>query len=203
MVQKYQNEISPTIYYGISIKTNEKDLKIPNLQLPDWKHPYWMSLYVSTCYGHNEASCSIDGGELQVVLREGGDEAHVHHDDPVDLEQSEAEREVESKVMVQIMVIWQQIPEPGNCVLRSCDNFTLEDEFREPRGNKERGIEPMNQPNETRNGWKDESGKDALKWRYLFAMIAKRESSHNHEDTEDEKNEGYKKTSFVDRPYHS
>ena len=44
-VQKYQNEISPTIYYGISTKTNEKDLKIPNLQLPDWKHPYWMTLY--------------------------------------------------------------------------------------------------------------------------------------------------------------
>ena len=35
MVQKYQNEISPTIYYGISTKSNEKDLKIPNLQLPD------------------------------------------------------------------------------------------------------------------------------------------------------------------------
>ena len=46
MVQKYQNEISPTIYYGISTKTNEKDLKIPNLQLPDWKHPYWMTLYI-------------------------------------------------------------------------------------------------------------------------------------------------------------
>ena len=47
MVQKYQNEISPTIYYGISTKTNEKDLKIPNLQLPDWKHPYWMTLYIT------------------------------------------------------------------------------------------------------------------------------------------------------------
>ena len=35
MVHKDQNEISPTIYYGISTKTNEKDLKIPNLQLPD------------------------------------------------------------------------------------------------------------------------------------------------------------------------
>ena len=30
MVQKYQNEISPTFYYGISTKTSEKDLKIPN-----------------------------------------------------------------------------------------------------------------------------------------------------------------------------
>ena len=27
-------------------KTNEKDLKIPNLQPPDWKSPYWMSLYI-------------------------------------------------------------------------------------------------------------------------------------------------------------
>ena len=26
-------------------KNNEKDLKIPILQPPDWKHPYWMSLY--------------------------------------------------------------------------------------------------------------------------------------------------------------
>ena len=46
MVWKYQNEIAPTFYYGISTKTNEKDLKIPNLQPPDWKHPYWMSLYI-------------------------------------------------------------------------------------------------------------------------------------------------------------
>ena len=45
MVQKYQNEIPPIFYYGISTKTNEKDLKIPNLQPPDWKHPYWMTLY--------------------------------------------------------------------------------------------------------------------------------------------------------------
>ena len=45
MVQKYQNEIPPIFYYGISTKTNEKDLKIPNLQLPDWKSPYWMTLY--------------------------------------------------------------------------------------------------------------------------------------------------------------
>ena len=28
MVQKYQNEITPIFYYGISTKTNEKDLKI-------------------------------------------------------------------------------------------------------------------------------------------------------------------------------
>ena len=48
MVQKYQNEISPIFYYGISRKTYEKDLKIPTLQLPDWKSPYWMTLYVFT-----------------------------------------------------------------------------------------------------------------------------------------------------------
>ena len=46
MVQKYQNEISPIIYYGISTKINEKDIKIPILQPPDWKSPYWMSLYI-------------------------------------------------------------------------------------------------------------------------------------------------------------
>ena len=46
MVQKYQNEIAPIFYYGISTKTNEKGLKILNLQPPDWKHPYWMTLYI-------------------------------------------------------------------------------------------------------------------------------------------------------------
>ena len=46
MVWKCQNEISPIFYYGISEKTNEKDLKIPNIQPPDWKNPYWMSLYI-------------------------------------------------------------------------------------------------------------------------------------------------------------
>ena len=46
MVQKYQNEILPIFYYGISTKTNEKDLKISNLQPPDWKSPNWMSLYL-------------------------------------------------------------------------------------------------------------------------------------------------------------
>ena len=47
MVQNYQNEIAPIFYYGISKKTNEKDLKIPYLQPPDWKSPYWMTLYYS------------------------------------------------------------------------------------------------------------------------------------------------------------
>ena len=46
MVQKYQNEISPIFYYGISRKTYEKDLKIATLQLPDWKSLYWMTLYI-------------------------------------------------------------------------------------------------------------------------------------------------------------
>ena len=32
MVQKYQNEIPPIFYYGISTKTSEEDLNIPNLQ---------------------------------------------------------------------------------------------------------------------------------------------------------------------------
>ena len=41
----YQNEIAPIFYYGISTKTNEKDLKIHNLQPPEWKSPYWMTLY--------------------------------------------------------------------------------------------------------------------------------------------------------------
>ena len=47
MVQKYQNEIAPKFYYGISTKTNEKDLEIPNLQPSDWKSPYWMTLYIT------------------------------------------------------------------------------------------------------------------------------------------------------------
>ena len=45
MVQKYQNEIAPIFYYGIKTKTNEKHVKILTLQPPDWKHPYWMTLY--------------------------------------------------------------------------------------------------------------------------------------------------------------
>ena len=47
MIQKYRNEIAPIFYYGISKKTNEKDLKIPKLQPPDWNHPYWMTLYMT------------------------------------------------------------------------------------------------------------------------------------------------------------
>ena len=47
MVQRYQNEIAPIFYYGKSPKTNEKDLKILNLQPPDWGQPYWMTRYVN------------------------------------------------------------------------------------------------------------------------------------------------------------
>ena len=41
MVQKYQNEIAPIFYYGKSPKTDEKDLKIPNIWSSDWGQPYW------------------------------------------------------------------------------------------------------------------------------------------------------------------
>ena len=54
MVLKYQNEISPILYYEISTKTNEKDLKIPNLQPPDWKSPYWMTLYIGVQRSHTQ-----------------------------------------------------------------------------------------------------------------------------------------------------
>ena len=50
MVWKYQNEIVPIFYYGISKKTNEKDLKIPSLQPSDWKNLYWMSLYLNITF---------------------------------------------------------------------------------------------------------------------------------------------------------
>ena len=59
MVQKYRNEIAPIFYYGISKKTNEKDLKIPYLQPPDWNDPYWMSLYVVDMYVKMEWILSI------------------------------------------------------------------------------------------------------------------------------------------------
>ena len=47
MVQKYQNEISPIFYNGISTKTNEKDLKIPNLQALTLSRIIKMTLYNS------------------------------------------------------------------------------------------------------------------------------------------------------------
>ena len=45
MVQKYQNEIPPIFYYGISAKTNEKDPKIPNLQALTLGRIIKMTLY--------------------------------------------------------------------------------------------------------------------------------------------------------------
>ena len=45
MVQKYQNEIPPIFYYGISTKTSEKDLKIPNLQALTLGRIIKMTLY--------------------------------------------------------------------------------------------------------------------------------------------------------------
>ena len=51
IVQKYQNEISPILYYGISTKTNEKDLKVPNSQTPWLKkilYKYWSLLWSSS-----------------------------------------------------------------------------------------------------------------------------------------------------------
>ena len=45
MVQKYQNEIPPIFYYGISTKTSEKDLKIPNLQALTLSRIIKMTLY--------------------------------------------------------------------------------------------------------------------------------------------------------------
>ena len=41
----YQSEIAPTFYYGISAKTDEKDLKIPNLQAPTLGRIIKMTLY--------------------------------------------------------------------------------------------------------------------------------------------------------------
>ena len=47
MVQKYQNEIPPIFYYGISTKTSEKDLKIPNLQALTLGRIIKMTLYMT------------------------------------------------------------------------------------------------------------------------------------------------------------
>ena len=76
MVQKYQNEISPILYYGISTKTNEKDLKIPNLQPPNWKSPYWMTLYNAYCLGVPGWRAAPEGelrlGQARRLQGEGG-----------------------------------------------------------------------------------------------------------------------------------
>ena len=49
MVQKYQNEIPPIFYNGISTKTSEKDLKIPNLQALTLGRIIKITLYLETC----------------------------------------------------------------------------------------------------------------------------------------------------------
>ena len=54
MVQKYQNEIPPIFYYGISTKTNEKDLKIPNLQALTLGRIIKMTLYYSAVTGNRK-----------------------------------------------------------------------------------------------------------------------------------------------------
>ena len=46
MVQKYQNEIAPIFYYGISTKTNVKDLKILDLQALTLGRVKKMTLYI-------------------------------------------------------------------------------------------------------------------------------------------------------------
>ena len=46
MVQNYQNEIAPIFYYGISTKTNEKDLKILDLQALTLGRVKKMTLYL-------------------------------------------------------------------------------------------------------------------------------------------------------------
>ena len=45
MVQKYQNEIAPIFYYGISTKTKEKDLKIHDLHALTLGRVKKMTLY--------------------------------------------------------------------------------------------------------------------------------------------------------------
>ena len=66
MVQKYQNEIAPILYYRISTKTNERDLRIPNLQPSDWKSPYWMTLHILLCIiFEGEVHDGFSGGVIQ------------------------------------------------------------------------------------------------------------------------------------------
>ena len=68
MVWNYQNEIAPIFYYGISTKTNEKDLKIPSLQPSDWKNPYWMSLYEVIEVWADECLILLNKSIIQLAL---------------------------------------------------------------------------------------------------------------------------------------
>ena len=60
MVQKYHNEIPPIFYYGISTKTTEKDLKIPNLQALTLGRIIKITLYF-----HEEVKCQMKGLKMQ------------------------------------------------------------------------------------------------------------------------------------------
>ena len=64
MVQKYQNEIPPIFYYGISTKTNEKDLKIPNLQALTLGRIIKMTLYIKSGFAIFRETLSIS--KLQI-----------------------------------------------------------------------------------------------------------------------------------------
>ena len=66
MVQKYQNEIPPIFYYGISTKTNEKDLKIPNLQALTLGRIIKITLYYAS---QRVISAQIQTVILQAILR--------------------------------------------------------------------------------------------------------------------------------------
>ena len=89
MVWNYQNEIAPIFYYGMSTKTNEKDLKIPSLQPSDWKNPYWMSLYFLRCLSHGVSDPAREAGQPGVDSRVLGVRAahapagHAHQDTPL------------------------------------------------------------------------------------------------------------------------
>ena len=61
MVQKYQNEIPPIFYYGISTKTSEKDLKIPNLQALTLGRIIKMTLYFGIGLGWEKWHGTGDG----------------------------------------------------------------------------------------------------------------------------------------------
>ena len=92
MVQKYQNEIAPIFYYGISTKTNKKDLKIPNLQAMTLGRIIKMTLYIQEKYSlprglcvgvpvllravpHGDPLAHADHAALVVLLGRG----HAHH----------------------------------------------------------------------------------------------------------------------------
>ena len=83
MVQKYQNEIPPIFYYGISTKTSEKDLKIPNLQALTLGCIIKMTLYniynISTIYAGPHPPAGLvpaQAGEVTASTLEAGGGLH-------------------------------------------------------------------------------------------------------------------------------